>query len=91
MDVKEAVKVAKLFAAELFAEDGAYDPLLEEVERDQDKGTWQVTLSFQRRSDPGSDGALASFVRAAQRTYKVITIADDNKEVLSVKVREGLH
>jgi len=48
MDVKEAVKRAKQYVAELYEEEGLVNLGLEEIEFDEKAGLWRVTLGFSR-------------------------------------------
>jgi len=48
MDVKEAVASAKAYVNELFKDQIYSDPLLEEVEFDDDSHTWRITVGFLR-------------------------------------------
>lgn len=88
MELKEAVRTAKLYVAELFAEEGVSDLLLEEVEFEPEQKVWRVTIGFQRpvvRDNP------MSIAFPPRRSYKVITISDDQSRVLSLREREGMH
>jgi hypothetical protein len=48
MDVKEAVWTAKVYVSDLFKDQIYSDPLLEEVEFDDNSRTWQITVGFLR-------------------------------------------
>ncbi len=48
MDVKKAVASAKAYVNDLFKDQIYSDPLLEEVEFDDDSHTWRVTIGFLR-------------------------------------------
>ena len=72
MELKEAVATAKGFLMDLFADEHAYDPMLEEVERDADQRLWRITISFQRQVGPEAGGlagaaaynnGIAGFIR----------------------------
>ena len=100
MNVKEAVNAAKTSIAELFGDQLVSDPLLEEVEFDQDSGVWRITIGFLRMPEISrkagvsaeeqqwrSDLGLGPFV-TPRRAYKVVNIENDSQRVISVKDRE---
>ena len=87
MDVKEAVGLAKRHVADLFAQQGVTNLGLEEVEYDDARAQWRVTVGFSRSWDhPGQLAAIAGLT-AMRRTYKVVAI-DDAGKVLAVRNRE---
>ncbi len=89
MDVKEAVNLAKAHVSELFADENIVDLGLEEVEHDDRRHQWRITLGFARAWR--RPGALAVWTSGfSDRTYKVVTI-DRNGRPLSVKNRETTH
>lgn len=74
MDVKEAVRTAKSYVAELFREDGIVNLGLEEVVPDDETGGWQITIGFSRRWDraaPFMPDAIRDYRR---RDYKLVLI-----------------
>jgi len=89
MDVKEAVRTAKEYIADLFANEGVSNLGLEEVEFDDGKRTWQVTIGFSRPWDRPS-AAFTAIMQGSSlpRSYKVVRIDDASGHVLSVKARE---
>lgn len=88
MDVKEAVKAAKTYIADLFAEEGLSDLGLEEVEREPSDNGWRVTVGFSRPLNTVRNPlTLMTGDAAPRRSYKVVIIRDDG-EVLSVKQRD---
>ena len=94
MDVKAAVALAKQKIGELFAEEGIKNLGLEEVDYDDDKHVWRVTIGFSRPWDePRNANALAALAGQHsysywRRAYKVVRIADGTADVLSVKSLE---
>jgi hypothetical protein len=93
MDVKEAVKAAKTSVAELFGDQIVSDPLLEEVEFDQDSHGWRITIGFLRMPEilrtpqtPAAD--LLGRFATPRRAYKIVNINDGDQRVVSVKDRE---
>lgn len=83
MDVKEAVRVAKDYVIELFAEEGIVDVGLEEVDFDQ-LDNWVVTIGFSRPWNRNIGSVLGGQV---SRSYKAIRIQDGDGKVLSIKDR----
>lgn len=90
MDVKEAVRLAKQYVIELFAEETIINVGLEEVKFDEATNTWSVTIGFSRPWDqPQSPiAAISGHMLYPKRSYKVILISDDNAKVISVKNHE---
>jgi hypothetical protein len=90
MNVKDAVKLAMEYVADLFEDEKIENLGLEEVEYDDDNHYWQVTIGFSRPWDY-SRNAFAALASAGgntpRRTYKLITINAQTKEVLSIKNR----
>jgi hypothetical protein len=104
MNVKEAVGAAKAYVSDLFKDQIYSDPLLEEVEFDDNSRTWQVTVGFLRLpelprglGDPGQSeldrvrGAIELGVAPfamPRRAYKVVRISDAGGKVVSVRDRD---
>jgi len=87
MDVKEAVKTAKKYVSDIFAEEGLTDLGLEEVERDDETGDWRVTLGFSRPWNTKSIGfPLGGADILEKRSYKMVLLRDDGT-VLSLRQR----
>jgi hypothetical protein len=84
MDAHTAVELAKNHITDLFGQEGLSNLGLEEVEYDDAREQWLITVGFSRSWD--NQGALAS-TGYIKRTYKVVTIDKDGK-ALSVKNRE---
>lgn len=85
MDVKAAVDLAKTTVADLFAKEGVINLGLEEVEYDEAREQWRITVGFSRSWD--NQGTLSFALGNIKRTYKVVVIDKDGKTV-SVKNRE---
>ncbi len=87
LDVKNAVARAKSQIQDLFAEEGIRNLGLEEVVHDDDRNVWRVTIGFSRPWDEPANvlAAIAGQTNHWRRTYKVVTIGDDDARVLSVK------
>ncbi len=90
MDVKEAVKVAKGYVAELFSEEGASNLGLEEVEYEPAQEIWQVTVGFDRKWRSPNVVENLTLTAPFKRSYKVVTIADRDAKIISLRQREGL-
>lgn len=90
MEVKEAVRAAKAYVSDLFAEESIINLGLEEVSFDDAAGTWDVTLGFSRPWNTIKNALTAiSGDAATRRAYRVVEIRDSDGKVLSVK-RQGL-
>ncbi len=94
LDVKEAVKKAKAYVADIFSDEGVTNLGLEGVEHDDSTGMWEITLGFSRKWDKSDDltnSALLSITGrslAPPRTYKVVRLSDSDGTVLAVVPRE---
>lgn len=93
MDAKEAVSVAKGYAAELFADDEITGLGLEEVDYDFDEDEWKITVGFFQPWNLEDDAPVRKSFLAAEpdyisrRSYKVVRIKDHDGQVLSVRDR----
>ena len=87
MNVKEAVDLAKQHVADLFAKEGLINLGLEEVEYDDARDQWRITLGFSRSWDHQQGMLAALAASATRRTYKIVIIAKDGTPV-AVKNRE---
>lgn len=87
MDVNLAVKSAIESINSLFGNQGIYNVLLEEVERDENGG-YMVTIGFDRNVPTASVGALSGIagLLGRGRVFKVVKF-DAMGEVVSVKDR----
>ncbi|WP_367874130.1 hypothetical protein [Luteolibacter sp. Populi] len=85
MNVKEAVKLAMQYVADLFEEEKIENLGLEEVEFDEPENAWHVTIGFSRPWDRLSGISLRNTL---SRSYKVVAINDGTAKILSVKNRE---
>lgn len=89
MDVKEAVKKAKTYVADLLADEGLMNLGLEEIEHNDAGGVWYVTVGFSRPWNNVKNAlvALTGDV-ATPRSYRVVALRDSDGEVVSVKRRD---
>ena len=81
MDVKEAVRMAKEYLVELFAEESISDVGLEEVKFEDPSNKWNITIGFSRPWDQKYSLANALGGTHPSRSYKVVRINDDTGRV----------
>ena len=88
MDVKQAVNTAKVYVADLMADEGVENLGLEEVEFDEVAQRWNVTIGFSRPWDRKNSlaASLTEYGRS-DRSYKVLSINDADGRVESLKDR----
>ena len=82
INVKEAVKVATAYFAELFP--NAKEVRLEEVEMAEEGPWWDVTVSFEIPAATAMEAILAQ----RNREYKIIKVNRDSGEPHSIKIRK---
>lgn len=88
MEVKEAVKTALEYAAEVFSEGELSNLGLEEVVYDDSKKTWRVTVGFSRPWDY-PQGAVATIAGGrVRRSYKVVDIRDSDGTATAIRTRK---
>lgn len=88
MDVKEAVRTAKDYLADLYVDEEIVNVGLEEVRYDYDTDKWHVTIGFSRPWDR----RLPMSVRSGnggliERSYKEICIDDAEGRIEWLKAR----
>jgi hypothetical protein len=92
MDVKDAVKKAIQYVAEIFESEGLENLGLEEVFLNESDNVWEVTVGFSRPWDHPKTraGLLASAMQGTNptRQYKIVTIDNATEDVKSIKIRE---
>ncbi|UZK65863.1 hypothetical protein [Sphingomonas sp. M1-B02] len=93
MEATEAIGVAKEYVRTIFADEGAFNIGLEEIEHEDD--SWFVTVGFSRRWDRAPKSPFSITIegqddRATSRTYKIVEVQDETGQVLGVKNRPGL-
>ena len=88
LDVKEAVKMAKSYIVDLLDEENLAFVGLEEVEFDDEKNDWAITVGFCRRWDLPANSMAAYIDQGKHRVYKIVHINDTKREITSVKNRE---
>ena len=94
MDVKEAVRTARKYIANLFADEGVEYVGLEEVEFDDSASVWNVTIGFYRSWDLPKPKPLLPGLEVQEsppplkrRSYKIVRIHDRDGQVISVMNR----
>ncbi|SLM29873.1 conserved hypothetical protein [Desulfamplus magnetovallimortis] len=87
MNVKEAVKKAIEYIADIFESENLENIGLEEVALDEKADTWEVTVGFSRPWDH-EKGGLISNIQRLKRDYKIVCIDNKTEEVKSIKIRE---
>lgn len=90
MDVKDAVKKAIQYVADIFSEENPENIGLEEVYLDEHKDTWEITVGFSRPWDHRKStlvSVAAGLDNNPIRRYKVVTIDNATEEVKAIKIR----
>ena len=86
MEVRDAVKSAKNYVAEMFEDEPIHNIGLEEIEFDRAQGVWSVTIGFAR--EWRESGSVMRALASPCRTYKVVRISDTDGTVQSIRHRE---
>jgi hypothetical protein len=96
MEVKDAVKLAKKYVADIFADENIREIGLEETEYLENKDLWQITVGFRRPFSPNASeesGAsqFAEFLKGPkvyeERWYKVVEIDNNSGKVNNMRDR----
>ena len=87
MEVKDAVRLAKEYVADLFEAEQITNVGLEEVVFDEPSDCWNVTIGFSRPWDEKGPLVTALAERSPARSYKVVHISDLDESVESVTDR----
>jgi hypothetical protein len=91
IDVKQAVHAAREQASLLFEGEEVQHLMLEEVELDNSKNVWLITLGYDspskvtKRSGPQ---LFQTIEEETKRQYKVFSIDGDTGEFVSMKIRD---
>lgn len=85
MNVKEAVRTAKAYVADIFEDEQITRVGLEEVEFDSAMREWRVTIGFNRSWDANNTltAALTSELYR-NRSFKVVRIKESSGEVSAI-------
>lgn len=86
MELKEAVKQAKDYVADLFADEGISNLGLEEVEYDDQYGQWLITIGFSRPwNEPKGIVSVLSPTPTMVRSLKTVRIKNSTRQIVSLK------
>lgn len=90
MEMREAVRIAKSFVADMLESERVTDIGLEEIDRTGKSDVWRVTIGFSRPWDdrPGGMAAITGQSRPT-RSYRVITVDGKTGSVFSMRDREN--
>ena len=91
VEVKEAITKATQAAQQYFEDFESYSDLkLEEVEHNDSKNQWLITLGFNEKKLTTLKNIGLAFSGDEQyiRKYKIFNIDDDTGKVLSMKIRK---
>ena len=90
MEVKEAARTAKKYVNDLFAGENIINVGIEEVKFDEWSNEWKITVGFYRPWTIKDHTNLLNIGYEAKRTersYKVVSINDENGKVGSLEDR----
>ena len=86
LSVRDAARSALSFYKDIYPDiDGE---LVEEVELDEEKAHWLITLSFPVENNQGLSSLAASFAPKIIRQYKIFKIDAQSGEVESMRIRQ---
>ena len=95
MNVQEAVRLAKDYVADVFVDEQITNVGLEEVEFNESRNRWEITIGFSRPWDyqtrslfEQEDDPFKTQRRPRTRSFKIVNIDAGNAKVLSIKNRE---
>ena len=89
MNVKEAVKKAIEYVADVFESEHLQNVGLEEVVLNDAEDAWEVTIGFSRPWDYPKGGLVAGLQpQNPKRQYKIVRIDNESGNVKSIKIRE---
>lgn len=89
MNVKEAVKIAIEYVADLFSSEKPENIGLEEVILNENDNSWEVTVGFSRPWDHPKAGIIQTIQSLnPKRQFKVVKVDNESGEVKSIKMRE---
>ena len=91
MDVKDAVAKAKSYVADQFGDERIADVTLEEIEYDDAKPEWRITVGFARpRPQLNPIFRAKDSAPVYRQEYKIVGIDDATGAVRYLKNREGV-
>jgi hypothetical protein len=79
IDAKAAVRAAKAYVADMFADESPGDIGLEEISFDTEQAQWRVTIGFTRPWDRLAINHIIVGLNPPVRAYKVVTLSEDGK------------
>lgn len=93
MDVKQAVRKAVEYIADIYADADIKHVDVEEIAFDEAADTWNITIGFFRHWEQPMRGAMELMARLEQRqwkkrTFKVVRLNDHDGRVVSMTHRE---
>lgn len=89
MDVKQAVATAKAYVADVFSDERPTNIGLEEIVFDENADAWKITIGFSRPWTTTKSAFQVLSAIEAVRTFKVLTISNDDGRVVSMTAREA--
>jgi hypothetical protein len=87
MENREAIKRAKDYVIEVFADEGIVDIGLEEIKRDNND-TWDITIGFSRDWQKNRSLTATYTGISSRRSYKTIKIDANDGRVISMEEAE---
>ena len=87
VDVKEAVKAAAEYFAQLYTDKKYSDLLVEEVELSETKKRWLITLSYAYEPPPEASTLVQFLGKERPRRYKVFEIEAVTGKVTAMRMR----
>ncbi len=88
MNVKDAVKKAIEYIADIFSTENPESIGLEEVMLNENDNTWEVTIGFSRPWDYPKPGLITGLqAQNPKRQYKIVRIDNKSGKVKSIKIR----
>jgi hypothetical protein len=92
MDVKDAVRLAKTYVREVFADENINEVGLEETRFDESSGQWTITIGFRRpfdrKTQPKDNFSMGGLLRQDKtyenRWYKTVLIDVKTGQIVSM-------
>jgi hypothetical protein len=89
LDVKQAVATAKAYVADVFSDEQPTNIGLEEIVFDENADAWKITIGFSRPWTAAKNAFAVLSTIEAVRTFKVLTISNDDGRVVSMTARDA--
>lgn len=87
MEVKEVVKIAIDYVANVFSAESPSNIGLEEITFDEENECWKVTVGFSRPWDYQTPGIVADMrPRQPNRQYKVVKVSDTDGKIKAIEI-----